>query len=78
MTAEKITNKIYEFRINTEEGQKRVEWKQLKFDNYLFTARNSYAACAANGFIYIWGGLEITETEQRCLSDLIEIDVISP
>jgi len=42
----------------------------------LFSPRNSFAACGGKDVIYVWGGLEMLETaDQKCLSDLIEINV---
>lgn len=59
MTADKVTSDIYEVRAITDvEGAIRVEWKPLKFKNNIFTPRNSYAVCATEGKVYIWGGLE--------------------
>ena len=47
----------------------------MHFDNDLFSPRNSFAACAANGRVYIWGGLEMDGAQQKALSDFIQIDV---
>ena len=54
-----------------------MEWKEIHFDNNLFSPRNSFAACAAKGLIYVWGGLDLGLNGQQLLSDLIEIDVRS-
>jgi hypothetical protein len=76
MTAENITNTVYEFRLNKDYVPSRLEWKEVHFHNNLFSPRNSFAACAGNDKIYIWGGLEMSSTEQAILYDLIELDVI--
>lgn len=59
MTAEAVTNSIFEFRLNKEFNPVRIEWKEVHFDNNLFSPRNSFAACGGNNMIYIWGGLEL-------------------
>lgn len=47
----------------------------MHFDNDLFSPRNSFAACAAKGKLYVWGGLEMEGAEQKPLSDFLELDV---
>jgi len=75
MTADAISNMIFEFRLNKDMEPARLEWKQLHFNNDLFSPRNSFASCAARGKIYIWGGLEMEGATQKHLSDFLEIDV---
>jgi hypothetical protein len=77
MTAEAVTNSIFEFRLNHEYDPPRLEWKEVHFDNNLFSPRNSFAACGGNNMVYIWGGLELGLEGQSILSDLIEIDVLN-
>jgi hypothetical protein len=67
---------VFEFRLNKDLEPARLEWKQLHFDNDLFSPRNSFAACAARGKIYIWGGLEMDGAVQKPLSDFLELDVL--
>jgi hypothetical protein len=71
MTADAISNQVFELRLNKEFEPPKLEWKQLHFDNNLFSPRNSFSACIARGRIYVWGGLEFQDAEQRTLSDLI-------
>ncbi len=78
MTVTKASPDIFEFRVtNPEEDKYEVEWRPLKFENHVFTPRNSFAACASDSKLYIWGGLESNEAQmtQNCLSDLIEVDI---
>lgn len=59
MTADKVTNDIYEMRSVDQDGVLKVEWRPLKFKNNVFKPRNSYSACGStHGKFYIWGGLE--------------------
>ena len=75
MTADKTTCEIYEAKILHEDEEHKVEWRPLKFKNHIFKPRNSYGACGSNTHIYIWGGLETDGMDQKCLAELIEVDV---
>ena len=57
MTAESVTNQIYEFKLNNEFNPAKIEWREVHFENNLFGPRNSYAACGSHTKIFIWGGL---------------------
>ena len=77
ITADAVSNLIYELRLSHEHQPPRLEWRQIHFDNDLFSPRNSFAACGMGNKIYVWGGLEMgTEGQQKCLGDLIEMDVV--
>lgn len=75
MTAETVSSDIYQLRTIPQNEEIKLEWKLTKFQNHIFTKRNSFSACASEHKIYIWGGLETEGMDQKCLSDLIEIDI---
>lgn len=77
MTADAVSNLVYELRLSHDYEPAKLEWRQVHFDNDLFSPRNSFSACGVGNRIMLWGGLEVAVEGQRGLSDLIEMEVLA-